>query len=79
MFKQPKTVRAIHANRGVEARYRKELDELIKEMSNSAEYWLRAQYRKAPPEVAMEAAAHGKSTLEIPQEVGEEFVKKDAE
>lgn len=28
---------------------------------------------------AMEAAAHGKSTLGIPQEVGEEFVKKDAE
>lgn len=28
---------------------------------------------------AMEAAAHGKSTLGIPKEVGEEFVKKDAE
>lgn len=52
---QPKTVRAVSANRGVEARYRKELDALIKEMSNSAEYWLRAQYRKAPPEVAMDA------------------------
>ena len=38
MAQKPKTVRAIHANRGVEARYRRALEELIKEMSNSAEY-----------------------------------------
>lgn len=55
MAQKPKTVRAIHANRGVESRYRKELEELIKEMSNSAEYWLAAQYRKAAPEVATDA------------------------
>ena len=55
MAKKPKTVRAIHSNRGVEARYRKALEELIKEMSNSAEYWLAAQYRQAPPEIAEDA------------------------
>ena len=49
---KPKTVRAVHANKGVEARYRKALELLIKEMSSSAEYWLVAQYRKAPPEIA---------------------------
>lgn len=52
MAQKPKTVRAIHSNRGVEARYRKALEVLIKEMSSSAEYWLAAQYRKAPPEIA---------------------------
>lgn len=55
MAPKPKTVRAIHSNRGVEARYRKALELLIKEMSNSAEYWLAAQYRQAPPEVATDA------------------------
>ena len=52
---KPKTVRAIHSNRGVEARYRKALEGLIKEMSNSAEYWLAAQYKQAPPEIAEDA------------------------
>ena len=55
MAQKPKTVRAIHANRGAEARYRRALEELIKEMSNSAEYWLAAQYRQAPPEIAEDA------------------------
>jgi SPP1 gp7 family putative phage head morphogenesis protein len=55
MAQKPKTVRAIHANRGVEARYRKALEGLIKEMSNSAEYWLAVQYRQAPPEIAKDA------------------------
>ena len=55
MAPKPKTVRAIHSNRGVESRYRRALEELIKEMSNSAEYWLAAQYRKAPPEIAEDA------------------------
>lgn len=55
MAKKPKTARAVHANKGVEARYRKALEELIKEMSNSAEYWLQAQYRKTPPEMAEDA------------------------
>ena len=55
MAQKPKTVRAIHSNRGVEARYRRALEELIKEMSNSAEYWLAAQYRQAPPEIAEDA------------------------
>ena len=55
MDQKPKPVRAIHSNRGVEARYRKALEGLIKEMSNSAEYWLAAQYRQAPPEIAEDA------------------------
>lgn len=49
MAKTPKTVRSIHANRGVEAAYRKAIAQLIEEMSNSAEYWLTAAYRKEPP------------------------------
>jgi SPP1 gp7 family putative phage head morphogenesis protein len=49
---QPKTVRAIHANRGVEAQYRKALLSLIEEMVGSVEYWLQAAYRKSPPRMS---------------------------
>ena len=49
MPKQPKTLRAIHANRGIEAKYRKALHRMIAEMHGSVEYWLTAAYRKDPP------------------------------
>ena len=48
----PKTARAVHANRGVEAKYRKALQRLIAEMHGSVEYWLTAGYRKDPPRMA---------------------------
>ena len=49
MPREPKTARAVHANRGVEAKYRKALLRLIAEMHGSVEYWLTAAYRKDPP------------------------------
>jgi len=52
MAKKPKTCRAVHANRGIEAAYRAALRKMIDEMSASAEYWLRAEYRKSPPRMA---------------------------
>ena len=52
MAQQPKTARAVHANRGVEAKYRKTLQRLIAEMHGSVEYWLTAGYRQNPPRVA---------------------------
>lgn len=47
-----KTVRAVHANRGVETRYRQALQRLIAEMHGSIEWWVTASYRKNPPRVA---------------------------
>lgn len=55
MPRKPVTVRAVHANRGVEARYRKQLAALTAEMHASVLYWLRAAYRKEPPRLAMDA------------------------
>jgi len=52
MAAKPNTARAVHANRGLEARYRRQLQKLIAEMHGSVEYWLTAGYRKAPPRVA---------------------------
>jgi SPP1 gp7 family putative phage head morphogenesis protein len=48
----PKTARAVHANRGIEAKYRKALQRMIAEMHGSVEYWLTAGYRKFPPRMA---------------------------
>jgi len=44
-----KTARAVHANKGVEAAYRRALDKLVREMSDSAEYWIKAAYKANPP------------------------------
>jgi SPP1 gp7 family putative phage head morphogenesis protein len=52
MATKPKTARAVPANRGIEAKYRKQLEALIAEMHQSCEYWLTAAYRKNPPKVA---------------------------
>jgi SPP1 gp7 family putative phage head morphogenesis protein len=52
MAAKPKTVRPVHANRGIEAKYRKALQSLIVEMTNSVEYWMRAAYNRNPPKVA---------------------------
>lgn len=49
---KPITVRAVHANRGVEAKYRKAMQRLIAEMHSSIQYWLTAAYRKTPPRMA---------------------------
>lgn len=54
--KQPKTARAINANKGVEMAYRKELDRLVAEMSKSVEYWIEAAYKANPPSMAVEIA-----------------------
>lgn len=50
--KKDKTARAVHANRGIEAKYRKTLNLLIEEMADSVEFWLSAAYKKAPPRMA---------------------------
>ena len=52
MAQQPKTVKAVPANRGIEAKYRKALQRMIAEMHGSVEYWLTAAYRKDPPRMA---------------------------
>lgn len=54
---EPKTARAVHANRGVESKYRKVMQRLIAEMHGSVEYWLAAAYRKYPPRMANIVAA----------------------
>jgi uncharacterized protein with gpF-like domain len=72
MAPKPKTVRAIHSNRGIEIRYRKALEGLIKEMSNSAEYWLTAQYRQAPPQTVRGVVVGDEVAQEVVIEIAED-------
>jgi uncharacterized protein with gpF-like domain len=49
------TVRAVRPNVGLRLRYRKQMLALIDEMNASILYWLSAQYKDAPPALAMDA------------------------
>ncbi len=49
---KPRIARSVQANAGIEARYRRQLQQLIAEMAGSFEYWITAAYRKEPPRMA---------------------------
>lgn len=51
-----KLVRPVHANRGLEALYRKRMLALITEMDASIQFWLAAAYRDTPPLLAQDAS-----------------------
>jgi uncharacterized protein with gpF-like domain len=55
---------AVRPNAGIRAAYRRKLLALVDEMTDSYLYWLRATYRRAPPELATDAAPRygGKSS-----------------
>ncbi len=85
MKSQPKTVRAVHANRGAAAKYRKELQTLIADMAGSVEYWIKAAYRKKPPRMSEAIAMAqdetpaeyvGKALNGLLKRWGKEFDKK---
>ncbi len=79
MASKPKTVSAVHANRGVEAKYRESLDRLIKEMIHSYDYWITAAYRKYPPRMATaiaQDAAPSKAMAKILKVLGRRWNKR---
>lgn len=57
MRSKEKLLRPVHPNAGLEAAYRKRLASLVKEMSDSTVYWLKASYRANPPIAADESPA----------------------
>lgn len=54
-MKQPKTLRAVRPNKGIELAYRKKLLRLIDEMQKSVTYWLEAAYKREQPIIAKDA------------------------
>lgn len=53
--RDPRTLHPVLPNAGIEAAYRRRLDALIAEMHRSLLWWIRAAYRKNPPEMAQDA------------------------
>ncbi|WP_229183981.1 minor capsid protein [Bradyrhizobium oropedii] len=49
-----KTLRPVHANAGIQARYRERLLAIIDEMNNSVRFWLKAAYRQNTPVMAQD-------------------------
>lgn len=72
-----KTARAVHANKGVELAYKRALDALITEMSDSFEYWLSAAYKANPPrmEVAMDALPSAELSKKV-RSLAKRWIKK---
>lgn len=79
---KPKTARAVHANRGVEAKYCKAMRLMIAEMHGSVEYWLTAAYRKDPPrmlalvEQAQDAATPSQRMRKIIDELARRWITR---
>jgi uncharacterized protein with gpF-like domain len=48
---RPKTLDPVRPNAGITRTYAKRLEKLIEEMHRSILYWLRAAYRRQPPEI----------------------------
>lgn len=72
-----KTARAVTPNLGVQQAYKRELDKLIAEMSNSFEYWVAAAYKANPPrmEVAMDALPSSELAKKIAA-IGKRWINK---
>lgn len=80
-MKTPKTARAVHANRGIEVKYRKVLDGMISDMIGSVEYWLKAGYKKAPPRMLAlvdmaEDASPSRTIKRLLDELAKRWIKR---
>lgn len=69
------TLSAIRPNIGIAAAYRRKLAALIEEMSDSYEYWLRAQYRETPPALAQDATPAKELEKEL-RKLGKQWQKR---
>lgn len=71
----PIALKALHPNQGIQAAYRKKLEKLIKAMHRSVLYWLRAQYRKTPPKMAMDDRAPASSLARAIKELAKRWLQ----
>lgn len=70
-----RTARAVHANRGIEAAYRRKLQALIREMEESVLYWLSAGYKADEPRMAQDATPSELMNKRI-EKLGRRWIKR---
>jgi SPP1 gp7 family putative phage head morphogenesis protein len=51
-----KTLDPVRPNEGLEAAYRRKLEDFVSEMFASVLYWVRVEYKRTPPEMAADAS-----------------------
>jgi SPP1 gp7 family putative phage head morphogenesis protein len=72
---KPKVIRAVHANRGQAAAYRRRMLALIDEMDASVLHWVASTYRQAPPLVATDASPVKAMQKQL-RELGKRWIKR---
>lgn len=55
-MKKPKQLRPVHPNIGLQLRYQRRLERLIRDMNKSVVYWVKTRYKNNPPIMAMDDA-----------------------
>lgn len=73
--KGDKVLRPVHPNVGLEVEYRRKLKRLVDEMSRSYAHWIRAQYRRDPPAMAMDEPPSRKLEREL-SILGRQWLKR---
>lgn len=71
-----KTLRPIPPNAGIEAAYAAELERMIDLMTRSYYFWLTAEYKKRPPEIAQDARSNFDMFTEKLKDVFNNWVEK---
>ena len=52
-----KIIRAVKPNAGIQLAYQRDMEKLIDDVNRSVVYWVRKEYRKREPQIAMDSAA----------------------
>lgn len=63
--KKPITLRPVHPNAGIRAKYRRRLLALVDEMTQSYLFWIERAYERAPPAIAQDAPYGSKTKAKV--------------
>lgn len=69
-------LRPVRPNAGIEAEYRKRLDDLIKQMAASVEYWLTSAYRNNEPRIMAEDETPADALRRSMKDLSKRWLKK---
>lgn len=74
-MKKPKTARATQPNAGVEAEYNRRLAALVRDMSDSVEYWLKLDYRRNESRIVAEDASPANELRRTMRDLSKRWLK----
>lgn len=75
MAKKPKLLDPVRPNLGIQAKYRRALDALIKEMHNDVARQVLAQYQETPPAIAQDAVS-ARDLIELMRQLSRKWLAR---